>query len=60
MKDPIDILQSAYSLAQFDLPLYLRFEAHADSLDHFVTDLETADKYIRIQEVEPTLGQGFY
>ena len=36
VKDPIDILQSAYSLAQFDLPLYLRFEAHADSLDHFV------------------------
>ena len=25
----------------------LRFEAHADSLDHFLTDLETADKYIR-------------
>ena len=39
-RDLVMIIQTAYSLHKFDLPLYLRLEAGTDSIDHFVVDIE--------------------
>jgi hypothetical protein len=46
-RDPVMIIQTAYSLHKFDLPLYLRLEAGADSIDHFVVDIEFKNKYLK-------------
>ena len=37
-RDPTDIYHSTYSLGRFDLALYLRLEAGADSIEHTVVD----------------------
>ena len=46
-RDPVMIIQTAFSLHRFDLPLYLRLEAGADSIDHFVVDMEFKNKYLK-------------
>ena len=46
-RDPVMIIQTAYSLHRFDLPLYLRLEAGADSIDQFVVDIEFKNKYLQ-------------
>ena len=46
-RDPAAIYQSTYSFGRFDLALYLRLEAGADSIDHTVVDLENNSKYLK-------------
>ena len=46
-RDPADIYQSTYSLGRFDLALYLRPEAGANSIEHTVVDLENKSKYLK-------------
>ena len=46
-RDPVNLLQTAYSLHGFEFHLYLRLEAGADSIDHFVLDIEFKIKYLK-------------
>ena len=48
-RDPVMIIQTAYSLHRFDMPFYLRLEAGADSIDHFVVDIENCFSQSRNQ-----------
>ena len=46
-RDPAMIYQTTYSLGRFDLALYLRLEAGADSIEDTVVDLENGSKYLK-------------
>ena len=46
-RDPVMTVQTAYPLHVIACHLYLRLHAGADSINHFVVDIEYKNKYLK-------------